>query len=588
MTTFITSPVRLQQLLNDIQTGNIQLPDFQRSWVWNDERICKLLTSVSSSHPIGSLMMLETGNPDVEFYSRPLKGIKFSNEQPKATQLILDGQQRLTSLFLTLLSEQVVETKDEQDKDVKRWYYIDIEKAIDPNIEREDEDVLISVPENKKKTSNFGKNIILDLSTSELEYKNKMFPLNKIFKHYEWERKYYKFWKDDEKTFKEFDEFNSKIIEIIKAYQIPIITLTKYTPKEAICQVFENVNTGGVPLTVFELLTATFASGEFQLREDWKKREKELKKHSVLENTKNTDFLQAVTLVKTYHLVKIEQKPSSISCKRKDILKLNRSDYEDYADKVMECFEKAAKLLKNEKIFYSRDLPYQTQPIALAAIYAILGDLADNDDIKAKLLRWYWCGVFGKMYGSGTETRLAKDVPQVINWINGGNEPDTIQEANFVASQIEELCTRNSAAYKGLLALISQYGCLDYVKNSTVEQSIIDGASMEIHHIFPQKWAKGKGLLPKQYDCIVNKTHLTKPTNTKVGGHAPSKHINILQASYIVSEEEMDERLRTHLIEPSVFRTDDFETFFDKRKFALLGLIEKAMGKPVVYPSSQS
>lgn len=50
----------------------------------------------------------------------------------------------------------------------------------------------------------------------------------------------------------------------------------------------------------------------------------------------------------------------------------------------------------------------------------------------------------------------------------------------------------------------------------------------------------------------------------------------------------MDERLRTHLIEPSVFRADDFVLFFDKRKYALLSLIEKAMGKPVVYPSSQS
>lgn len=59
-------------------------------------------------------------------------------------------------------------------------------------------------------------------------------------------------------------------------YKVPVIRLTKETPKEAVCQVFEAVNTGGVSLSVFELLTATFASDNFHLRDDWETKKKTL------------------------------------------------------------------------------------------------------------------------------------------------------------------------------------------------------------------------------------------------------------------------------------------------------------------------
>lgn len=64
----------------------------------------------------------------------------------------------------------------------------------------------------------------------------------------------------------------SEIIQTVSHYQIPVITLDKETPKEAVCQVFENVNQGGVSLTVFELVTAVFAMDDFELRPDWENR----------------------------------------------------------------------------------------------------------------------------------------------------------------------------------------------------------------------------------------------------------------------------------------------------------------------------
>ena len=74
------------------------------------------------------------------------------------------------------------------------------------------------------------------------------------------------FYNYNQEIIKEFTEFNKKIIMQTLQYKIPVISLGKDTPKEAVCQVFENVNTGGVSLTVFELVTAIFAMDDFELR----------------------------------------------------------------------------------------------------------------------------------------------------------------------------------------------------------------------------------------------------------------------------------------------------------------------------------
>lgn len=97
-----------------------------------------------------------------------------------------------------------------------------------------------------------------------------------------------------------FSEFEKEVISRFVEYQIPLIMMNNSTPKEAVCLVFEKVNTGGVTLTVFELLTATFAADNFNLREDWERiRNSHLKKFSVLQGIENTDFLQAVCLLAT-------------------------------------------------------------------------------------------------------------------------------------------------------------------------------------------------------------------------------------------------------------------------------------------------
>jgi len=364
--------------------------------------------------------------------------------------------------------------------------------------------------------------------------------------------------------------------------------MRKQTPKEAVCQVFEKVNTGGVSLTVFELLTATYAADEYNLREDWDTRLKRLKKHKVLEGIESTDFLQGVTLLATRARrvqsvaqgIALENAPG-ISCKRREILRLTLDDYKTWADLVTQGFEKASKLLFSLKVFSSRDLPYRTQVTPLAAILAVLGERADTDGVRAKLARWYWCGVFGELYGSAVETQFAKDLPEFLAWLEGGAEPSAIAEANFAPERLLTLKTRNSAAYKGFYALLLNEGGLDFRSGETIDQQSYFDDKIDIHHIFPQHWCRNNGIEPKRCDCIVNKTPLSAKTNRMIGASSPGAYLGRIQKNAGIIPTRMDEILESHLIAPAFLRADDFLAFFKAREKALLDRVETVMGKPI-------
>jgi hypothetical protein len=597
ITMFDSTKEALPDLLRSIRDGRTQLPDFQRGWVWDDEHIRSLLASVSMSYPIGAVMMLQTGNPDVRFKPRPVEGTGVPpNVEPE--RLILDGQQRLTSLFQALSMEEAVVTKDARDRPIKRWYYLDIKKALDPEADRDE--AIIAVPEERLFRNFRGEPIDgKDYSTTEKECQAEMFPLRLVLDQVaqaNWQMKYLQ--AEPDRIAERLIRWNQLVQEVVwryQQYQIPLILLRKETPKEAVCQVFEKVNTGGVSLTVFELLTATFAADDYHLRKDWADREKRLRKHKVLRSVESTDLLQAITLLATRDRRQqaiVGGTPSEnapgVSCKRRDVLRLTLTDYTKWADKITDGFERAAKFLHSLHIYDARDLPYRTQLVPLTAILAALGDQGDSDGVRARIARWYWCGVFGELYGGAIETRFAKDLQESLAWVGGGGEPATITDSNFAPARLLTLRTRNSAAYKGLHALLMRGGGLDFRTGSPLTLQTYFDERIDIHHIFPQKWCKERKLDKKVYDCVVNKTPISAKTNRMIGGNAPSVYLPRLQKTAEIESARMDEILASHLIDPASLRVDDFETFLQVRSSALLDRIEKAMGKAIARDATEA
>ena len=133
---FKTNPIQLKKLLDDVEAGHIQLPDFQRGWIWDDDRVKGLLASISQGFPIGAVMTLGSGG-NIRFKYRPIEGVP-DNDINAPDEFLLDGQQRLTSLYQALRHPDAVATKDSTGKRIERWYYIDMIHALDPNVDREE------------------------------------------------------------------------------------------------------------------------------------------------------------------------------------------------------------------------------------------------------------------------------------------------------------------------------------------------------------------------------------------------------------------------------------------------------------------
>ena len=137
ITDFIIDKWRLEKLLDSIYDGRIQLPEFQRPWIWDDEHIKMIIASISHRYPIGTILMLDCGKNGLPFASRTVEGVICENSSPE--KLILDGQQRLTALFQSLYSNLPANPKSSMSstsgKRLKRWYYMEIEKAITPSEE---------------------------------------------------------------------------------------------------------------------------------------------------------------------------------------------------------------------------------------------------------------------------------------------------------------------------------------------------------------------------------------------------------------------------------------------------------------------
>ena len=169
----------------------------------------------------------------------------------------------------------------------------------------------------------------------------------------------------------------------------------------------------------------------------------------------------------------------------------------------------------------------------------------------------------------------------MLSWLEGGPEPATIADANFAPARLLTLRTRNSAAYKGLYALLMRDGCLDFRTGYGIDLQMYFDEKIDIHHIFPQKWCKANGIDAKRCDSVVNTTPISARTNRMIGGNAPSVYLSRVQKSAGTDAGRMNEILRSHLIDPVPLGADDFHSFFETRSHALLERIERAMGKAI-------
>jgi hypothetical protein len=310
----------------------------------------------------------------------------------------------------------------------------------------------------------------------------------------------------------------------------------------------------------------------------------------IIAGVSNTDFLQAVSLFYTRDARRVAEAAGklgkelpAVSGNRQALLSLPLEAYKLYEARVERGFVQAAKFLHLLHIYRIFDLPYQSQIVPLAAILADIGDAWEHEANREKLVRWYWNGVFGELYGSAVETRIARDFMEVPAWLHGGAEPSTVSETIFRADRLKTMRMRISAAYKGINALLMKEGAQDFRSGQKFDHTVFFGENVDIHHVFPKDWCKKHGIKPNVFDSIINKTPLSYRTNRIIGGVAPSEYLAKLErgneATPRIERTKLDAYLASHLMDPSLLRTDNFDAFMADRQKQLLSLIERATGK---------
>jgi hypothetical protein len=578
--------MQLQEIVKGIKGGTTQLPDFQRGWIWDDDRIRRLIASISCSYPIGAVMFLEYGGDGMRFKSRTFTNVKGDGKKPEV--LVLDGQQRLTSVYCAMCSLAPVPTWSGKRELIRRYYYLDIAKCVDPNIDRAE--AVLSASANKTRQNRRCKSF-LDLSTRQKEFREHMFPLNIVFNSIavdEWRVEYRDYHKNAVYD-NRMRVFMATVLNPIVTYTIPVIQLERTLPKEAVCQVFENVNTGGVQLTIFDLVTATFAAEDFFLREDWDKRQTAMIKaegtFGILAAVSQTDFLVSLTVLSQYRSKK------TLSVKRKEVLALTLENYKQNVGDLVEGYIKVARFLVEQGVYAAKDVPYTTQFVPLSVFMTILGIRTQDEMVKTKLTIWYWCGVFGEMYGGANDVRYINDLVVGLPWIQrkeasytkphlyDGSEPITVSQGFFHPERLYGLKSRSGAAYKGVMAIIAKKGAKDFITGRSMDLNETKSDNVDIHYIFPQGYCERAKLDKLKWNCVVNKTLLASQTNRMMIDKAPSEYCRYMEHDKAI--ERFGENVRSHVIDLAALKSDNFDLFFEKRANAILDLIGKAMDRKI-------
>ena len=549
-----TNPRALKDLLAETHNRTMVLPDFQRDFVWEPGATQELIVSIANNYPAGSILRVR--DPKGVFAAREFEGAPALNGA-KYTFLVLDGQQRLTSLYQAFYGVG------------EHLYFLDLHKLIDGA------DFEEAIFHSRAATKWAKAREDFKLQAAEL-----LLPLS-VLKggaggFSQWSRKVARLLPDQDRIKLEdaLDGIEQKWINVIDDYHFPVVTLSEATQPDALCTIFETLNRTGVKLSVFELLTARFWPKNINLRDLWNNA---LLTHPIIQEFEVDPYyiLQAISLASR----------KAPSCKRGDVLNLAASDIEAWWTLVVDGLGLGLSILRDDcKVMLPKWLPYQTMLPTLAAVMARGGNpkSAEAGAQRGKAKRWFWCAVFGQAYESSPNSQAAKDVAEVLTWFAGGKAPESVLGIRFDPKTLRDITPRQRAVYRGVICLIlgSGTGARDFHTQAVITGSLMNEESIDDHHVFPDNYLSSKlGItLSRSRDCVLNRTLIDRTTNQMISNRAPSDYLAEIRNT---PGFPFDAVLESHCLptgDTSPFLTNDYHAYLTWRQDRLWQEIKRVTG----------
>jgi hypothetical protein len=359
---------------------------------------------------------------------------------------------------------------------------------------------------------------------------------------------------DIRKLRSQLNELERDYVKPVEMYQFPVTTLSSTTPAEAVCTIFETLNRTGVKLSVFELITARAFAREVRLRDMWAEA---CRQYPIIEDFAVDPYyvLQGIAVV-------VRGSP-----KRSVVLALDVDEIVEHWDSVVRGVAEVLTLLRDEcGVLVSKWLPYQTIVVTMAAAWSPIAKAVGPavGARRMKMARWFWSSVFMGTYENSPNSTTERDVPELVEWFEGGSEPTAVATFSFDPERWRDVTPRQRALYRATIALLMRHSPMEFHEGMRLSKPIIDGKAVDDHHVFPRAFLAGtgrKGVI----DSVLNHTLIDRITNIRIGGRAPSDYLKEMRGEL---KSRLPEILDSHGLpsddEGPLF-TDRFEDFLQWR-----------------------
>lgn len=589
---------RVAILVQQAYSGELCLPNFQRDFVWTREEVADLLRSILRGYFVGSLLLLKCDSDNPPFAPVALRGAQIKTAKPAPEQLVLDGQQRLTSLLYALYAPELGLKNSKK----PRRFFIDLELLLqDPD----DDAIVFDFTEKDLKREG--------LDTQEGQWKRRTIPVTELASS-----KAFLKWRDgigdwidanEPESSQEFkDDWRGRWTDATHAFldfEVPVVVLPKVSDDDPdavtrVCAIFEKLNSTGVDLSVYDLLTARLFRSNIDLHGLW---DEAVAKHKLLEEWSGGSADQhkfGVLVLRTLALMRgLEPKP-------KMLINLEPKDFEADWRRAASAMNRALELVTNVGsdgfgVFEKKWLPLYGPLPVLAALRAYIEDRKLGDTEREELRRWYWCSVFLERYSSAVETKSRRDYLELTQrWEGQPQIPivfiDAEAKIGSAGYSIRESASTGSAVYSGTFCLLAINKARDWSAGEDIALQ-----TLEDHHIFPRNYLIKHGFDSTKEKAtingIVNRTLISNITNGTISDTAPADYL----ADSGVFPKGPDAVMGRHFIDAdavAIMRkaTDDltdeearvvFEEFRAARERTLIERIRQACGVGQILVSEQ-
>lgn len=507
----------IRKMLDAVVSGEIRIPAFQRGFVWEMDRVAYLLDSIYKGYPFGSLLFWRTKQQltterSLGTFMLPAPQVDYPIDY------VLDGQQRLTSIFTVFQTELVAEPNPD-------WVdiYFDLEAS-----------------------GNAQDSVFVAISDGVECDKNRYFPMNVLFDSV-------KYRASTEHLKPAQIELVDRLQEKFKEVSVPVQVL-KSEDRSIVAIVFERINHLGVALDTLQLLSAWTWSDDFDLLEKFKELREELSDFGFAGVGDDADLvLSCVAGILTR-----EPGPEKL-------LDLNGADVRAQFSSVENGIRGAIDFLRTQlKVVHLKLLPYPSMLVPLAVFFAEPDgkEVVYGGQTYQTIRRWFWRTCFSARYTSQTRKTTINDIEQIVKLKSG--QPNTLDNIDVTvpAEFFRNSFRVGAAATKTFVLLLANNGPQSLLsgKNIDLDKVLQRYNRSEFHHIYPRAFLREIGVSDTRINVLGNFCFLSAAENKSIGRKRPSEYLSDL----VADDETRAATLATAFLLDTEFN-DDYDPFLTAR-----------------------